>query len=221
MFRIRRMAVYGTLLKFLNAPTSKTSSLFLSLVDIKHDNPFTTSLFILITLHWPSRSLRNYEFKMKKSVNVKTLEPKPVAKERKEIKRRTRIRGRYGFWRTIAKVFADGRHTECEHGADCTHHDGVKEHWGLVRLTLLCLCCKVEKWPHNHQTKVTKESKGGKTYEVAVGVAEWRDDGRHCFLCYEPILRMPVSERREMMFGRDWITAMPGRLQISLPVKRP
>jgi hypothetical protein len=78
----------------------------------------------------------------KKKVNVKKFEPKPVAKgkegERERRKRRTRICGRYRFWGTIAKVFADGRHAECEHGADCTHHDGVEEHWRLVRLTLLC-----------------------------------------------------------------------------------
>ena len=40
----------------------------------------------------------------------------------------------------IAKVFADRWHCECDHGADGTHHDRVEEHWGLVRLTLLCLC---------------------------------------------------------------------------------
>jgi hypothetical protein len=56
-------------------------------------------------------------------------------KEREE--RRTRIRDRYGLWRTIAKVFTDGRHRVCEHGADRTQDDGVEEHWGLVRLTLL------------------------------------------------------------------------------------
>jgi hypothetical protein len=79
-------------------------------------------------------------------------------------------------------VFADGRHAECEHGAHCTHHDGVEEHWGLVRLTLLCLCCKVETiGTIIRQGHSVKRSKGRKTYEVAVGVAEWRDDGRHCF----------------------------------------
>jgi hypothetical protein len=71
-------------------------------------------------------------------------------------KGRTRIRGRYMFWRTIAKVFADGRHTECEHGADCTHHDGVEEHWGLVRLTLLCLCCEIEIIAAQSSDKATK-----------------------------------------------------------------
>ena len=149
------------------------------------------SLFILIAVHWPSRSLRNYQFKNgKRNVNVKKFEPKPVAKGRKERgrgrKRRTRICGGYRFCRTIAKVFADGRHTECECGADCTHHNGVEKHWRLMRLTLLCLCCKVERSRiivrQGH--KVTKRSNCGKTYEVAVGVAEWRDDGRHFFLCY-------------------------------------
>ena len=76
------------------------------------------------------------------------------------IKRRTRVRGRYRFWWTIAKVFADGRHTECEHGADCTHYDGVEEHWGLVRLTLLCLCCKVETMAVESSEESDKEVKG-------------------------------------------------------------
>ena len=31
--------------------------------------------------------------------------------------------------RTIAKVFANGQHTKCEHGANCAHHDGVEEYW--------------------------------------------------------------------------------------------
>jgi hypothetical protein len=123
----------------------------LSLVDIKQNNPDAPSF----TLHPHNPALAvsvasELSIQMgTKIVNVKKLEPKPVwQREEKERgwgrKGRTRIRDRYRFWRTIAKVFADGRHTECEHGADCTHHDGVEEHRGLVRLTLLCLCCKVE-----------------------------------------------------------------------------
>ncbi len=42
--------------------------------------------------------------------------------------------------------------------------------------------------------KVAKRSKGERTYEVAVGVAEWREDGRHCFLC--------CQVKSELMFDR-------------------
>ena len=121
------------------------------------------------------------------------LETKPVARgrekegERGGEKGRTRIRDRYRLWRTIAKVFADGWHAECEHGAKCTHHDGVEEHWGLVRLTLLCGVVKSKQEPHNRQTR-PQGNEEAQTYEVAIGVAEWRDDGRHCFLCFETSL---------------------------------
>jgi hypothetical protein len=34
----------------------------------------------------------------------------------------------------------------------------------------------------NGHTIVRKKPQSGNTYEVAVGVAEWGDDERHCFL---------------------------------------
>jgi hypothetical protein len=76
-------------------------------------------------------------------------------------------------------VFANGGHAECEHGADRTHYDGVEEHRGLVRLTLLLK--KKKKKKSGIMVRLRRGYRGweGKTYEVAVGVAEWRGDGRH------------------------------------------
>ena len=176
-------------------PASKTTSLLLSLVDIKQDNldtpsftrhPHNLALAVSVASELSIRNEKNKKIKlMSKRLNL-CLSPwrgKGKEGEKEGRKRRTRICGRYRFWRTITKVFADGRHTECEHGADCTHHNGVEKHWRLMRLTLLWLCCEVEtsRTIIRQGHKVTKRSKCGKTYEVAVGVAEWRDDGRHCF----------------------------------------
>ena len=57
----------------------------------------------------------------------RNLEPKPVAGGGEKDAHGYAIW--YGFWRTIAKALMDGRHTECKHGANCAHHDGVEEHW--------------------------------------------------------------------------------------------
>jgi len=89
MHEMQEMAVYEARLK-------KKTSLSLVRYQIGEGSKFRTlyaSLFVLIPLHGPSRSLRK------------------------------RVCGRYEFWRTVAKAFANRRHGECEYGADGTQND--------------------------------------------------------------------------------------------------
>ena len=59
----------------------------------------------------------------------------------------------------------------------------------FLGIVITVLCCKVktiatQSSDRGHRT--TKRSKGGKTYEVVVGVMEWCDDGCHCFCTIKP-----------------------------------